>query len=155
MAPPEFSKSKNFQKIQIQAANGQLEKPLAAVTFEFDFGDHTIAEHFVIKKNFTWPFRGLHFMRHNGVVTGTTHGLIHCQHLTIKVKSAATETSAKPQSILTSDTLTKTPMTTKQTQPSLIIHQNGTHQVIWPHWRNSLKKLNFYDIWQESSSHSK
>ena len=62
---------------QIQVANGQLEKPMATTTLEFDVGDHIFAEHFVVMKNLTEPIIGLHFMRHNSVVIDTTHGLFH------------------------------------------------------------------------------
>ena len=68
---------------QIQVANGQLEKPTATATLKFDIGDHLFAEHFVVMKNLTGPFIGLHFMRHNSVVIDTTHGLIHFPHLTM------------------------------------------------------------------------
>ena len=33
---------------QIQVANGQLEKPIATATLEFDIADHIFAEHFVV-----------------------------------------------------------------------------------------------------------
>ena len=38
---------------QIQAANVQLEKPLATATLKFDFRDHTFAEHFAVMKTMT------------------------------------------------------------------------------------------------------
>ena len=46
-------------------------------------------------KNLTGPIIGLHFMKHNSVVIDTTHGLIHFQHLTMQVKSASSQASAK------------------------------------------------------------
>ena len=64
-------------------------------------------------KNLTGPIIGLHFMRHNSVVMDTTHGLIHLPHLTMKVKSALTQTSAKPQAFLIHDSITLPQQTTK------------------------------------------
>ena len=52
-------------------------------------------------------------MKQNGVVIDTTHGLFHLPHLKMEVKSAARETSAKPQSHPIGDTLTIPPMTVK------------------------------------------
>ena len=52
-------------------------------------------------------------MRHNSVVTDTTHGLIHFPYLTMQVKSALSQTSAKPQTVLISDSITIPQMTTK------------------------------------------
>ena len=94
---------------QIRVENGQLEKPIATATLKFDIGDHIFAEHFVVMENLTGPIIGLHFMKHNSVVIDTTHGLIHFPHLTMQVKGALSQTSAKPQSVLIHDK----PMTTK------------------------------------------
>ena len=52
-------------------------------------------------------------MRHNSVVIDTTHGLIHFPHLTMQVKSALTQTSAKPQVVLIHDSITIPQQTTK------------------------------------------
>ena len=52
-------------------------------------------------------------MRHNSVVIDTTHGLIHFPHLTMQVKSALSQTSAKPQAVLIHDSITIPQMSTK------------------------------------------
>ena len=93
--------------------NGQIEKPTATATLKFDMGDHIFAEHFVVMKNLTGLNIGLHFMRHNSVVIDTTHGLIHFPHLTMQVKSALSQTSAKPQAFLTHDSIIIPQQTTK------------------------------------------
>ena len=99
---------------QIQVANGQLEKPIATTTLKFDIGDHIFAEHFVVvMEKLTGPIIGLPFMKHNSVVIDTTHGLIHFPHLTLQVKIALSQTSAKPQLVLIHDKITKPQMTTK------------------------------------------
>ena len=98
---------------QIQVANGQIEKPTAAATLKFDIGDHIFAEQFVVMKNVTGPFIGLHFMKHNSVVIDTTHVLINFPHFTMQVKSASSQASAKPQLVLIHDSITKPQMTTK------------------------------------------
>ena len=98
---------------QIQVANGQLEKPVAKATLDFDIGDHIFAEHFIVMKNLTGPITELHFMRHNSVVIDTTHGLIHFPHLTTQVKSATSGASGKPQAVLNHDNITVPTMATK------------------------------------------
>ena len=72
---------------------------------KFENGDNTFTEHFVVTKNITGPIIGLHFMRNNSVVIDTTHGLIHFPHLTMQVKTASTETTTKPQPVITDETL--------------------------------------------------
>ena len=94
-APSNILKTDDHPNFQIQVANGQLKKPTARATPKFGIGDHIYAEHFVVMKNLTGSIIGLHFMRHNNVFIDTTHGLIHFPHLTIQVKSALSQTSAK------------------------------------------------------------
>ena len=57
-------------------------------------------------KNLNGPIIGVHFIRHNSGVIDTTHGLIHFPHLTMQVKSALTQTNAKPQAVLFHDSIT-------------------------------------------------
>ena len=98
---------------QIQLANGQLEKPLATATFNFKIGDNVVAEHFVVMKKLTGLIIGLHFMRNNSVDIDTTYGLTHFPHLTMQVKRVTSETTTKPQPVITDDVLTIPPLTTK------------------------------------------
>ena len=64
-------------------------------------------------KKLTGPMIGLHFMRNNSVVIDTTHGNIHIPHLTMQVKTASSETTTKPQPVITDEALTIPPTTTK------------------------------------------
>ena len=64
-------------------------------------------------KKLTGPIFGLRFMRNNSVVIDMTHGLIHFPHLTMQVKTASSETTTKPQPVITDDALTIPPTTTK------------------------------------------
>ena len=52
-------------------------------------------------------------MRNNSVVIDMTHGLKHFPHLLMQVKTASSETTKKPQSVITEDVLTIPPTTTK------------------------------------------
>ena len=112
-APSNILKTDDPPNFQIQVANGQLEKPTATATLKVDIGDHIFAEHFVVMKNLTGPIIGLHFMKHNSVVIDTTHALIRFPHLTMQVKSASSQASAKPQPVLIHDSITIPQMTTK------------------------------------------
>ena len=98
---------------QIHVANGQLEKPLSTATLKFEIGDNSFGEHFVVMKKLTGPIIGLHFMRNNSVIIDTTHGLIHFLHLTMQVKTVSSETTTKPQPVITHEAPTIPPTTTK------------------------------------------
>ena len=72
-SPSNILKIAEPPNFQIQVANGQIEKPKATATLNFEVGDHIFADHFVVMKNLTGPIIGLHFMTHNSVVIDTTH----------------------------------------------------------------------------------
>ena len=112
-APSNILKIDDPNNFQIQVANGQLEKPTATATLKSHIGDHIFAELFVVMKNLTGPNIGLHFMKYNSVVIDTTHGLNHFPHLTMQVKSASSQASAKPEPVLNHDSITIPQMTTK------------------------------------------
>ena len=112
-APNNILKIDDPPNFQIQVANGQLEKPLSTTTLKFEIGDNSFAEHFVVMKKLTGPILGLHFMRNNSVVIETTHGLIHFPHLTMQFKTASSQTTTKPQPVITDNALTIPPTTTK------------------------------------------
>ena len=116
---------------QIQVANGQLGKPLSTATLVFEIGDNSFAEPFVVMKKLTGPIIGLHFMR-----IDTTHGLIHFPHLTKQPQ--VRQPPNHNQSSLTKP-WPYHQRRQKQSQPSLIIHRNGTLQAPWHRWR-SLRK---------------
>ena len=112
-APNNILKINDPPNFQIQADNGQLEKPLTTATLKFEIGDNSFAEHFVVMKKLTGPIVGLHFMRNNSVVIDTTHGLMHFPHLTMQVKTASSESTTKAQPVNTDEALTIPPTTTK------------------------------------------
>ena len=112
-APNNILKFDDLPNFQIQVANGQLEKPLSTATLKFEIGDNSFVEHFVVKKKLTGPIIGLHFIGNNSVVIDTTHGLIHFPHLTMQFETASSETTTKPQPVITDEALTIPPMTTK------------------------------------------
>ena len=64
-------------------------------------------------KNLAGIIKNLHFMEHKNVVIDTTHCLTRFPQMILQFKDAASETSAKLQSVLTEDTLALPPRTTK------------------------------------------
>ena len=112
-APNNVLKIDNPPNFQIQVANDHLEKQLSKATPKFENGDKSSAEHFVVMQKLTGPIIGLHFMRNNSVVIDTTHGLIRFPQLTMQVKTTSSETTAKPQTVITDEALIIPPTTTK------------------------------------------
>ena len=58
-SPPEF---------QIMVANGQLETPIATVELQFEVGDITFREKFIVMTNLTNPLIGLLFLQRNSTI---------------------------------------------------------------------------------------
>ena len=112
-APNNLLKIDDPPNFQIQVANGQLEKPLATTTLNFEIGNKNFTEHFVVMKKLTGPLIGLFFLRNNSVVIDTTHGLMHFPHLAMQVKTASSETTTKLQPVINDEALTIQPTTTK------------------------------------------
>ena len=112
-APKNIHKIDDPPNFQIQVASGRLEKPLSTAILNFETGDNSFAEHFIVMKKLTGSIIGLHFMRNNSVVKDTTQRLIHFPHLTLQVKTTSSETTTKPQPVITDEALTIPPTTTK------------------------------------------
>ena len=112
-SPNNILKIDDPPNFQIQVANGHVEKPLSTATLKVEIGNNTFAEHLVVMKKLTGPVIGLHLSRNNSVVIDTTHGLIYFSHLTMQVKTASSETTTKPQPVITDEALTLPPTTTK------------------------------------------
>ena len=66
--PPEF---------QIMVANGQLEAPIATVEFQFEVGDITFREKFIIMTNLTNLLIGLFFLQRNSTILGMRQGILN------------------------------------------------------------------------------
>ena len=66
--PPEF---------QIMVANGQLEAPIATVELQFEVGDITFREKFIVMTNLTSPLIGLLFLQRNSTILDIRQGKLN------------------------------------------------------------------------------
>ena len=107
-APHNILKIDDPGNFQLQIAIGWLEKPLATATVKFENGENIFAEQIFLMKRLAGPKMG-----NNSVVIDTTHGPIHFPHLTMQFETASSETTAKPQPVITDDGRTIPPTTTK------------------------------------------
>ena len=92
-APKSNLKIDNPHNLQVQVAYGQLQKPLATATLDFEIGDNLFLEHFVVFKKLSGTILGLHYKWNNSVVIDTTHCLIHFPQLTTQIKTASSATA--------------------------------------------------------------
>ena len=75
--PPEF---------QIMVANGQLEAPIATVELQFEVGDITFREKFLVMTNLTSPLIGLLFLQRNSILD-MRQGILNFPFFSMQLKN--------------------------------------------------------------------
>ena len=76
--PPEF---------QIMVANGQLEAPIATVELQFEVGDTTFREKFIVLTNLTSPLIGLLFLQRNSTILDMRQGILNFPFFSMQLKN--------------------------------------------------------------------
>ena len=76
--PPEF---------QIMVANGQLEAPIATVELQFEVGDITFREKFIVMTNLTSPLIGLLFPQRNSTILDMRQGTLNFPFFLMQLKN--------------------------------------------------------------------
>ena len=76
--PPEF---------QIMVANGQIEAPIATVDFQFEVGDITFGEKFLVMTNLTSPLIGLFFLQRNSTILDMPQGILNFPFFSMQLKN--------------------------------------------------------------------
>ena len=76
--PPEF---------RIMAANGQLEAPFATVELQFEVGDITFKEKFIVMTNLTSPSIGLLFLQRNSTILDMRQGILNFPFFSMQLKN--------------------------------------------------------------------
>ena len=77
-SPPEF---------QFMVANGQLESPIATVELQFEVGDITFREKFMVVTKLTSPLIGLLFLQRNSTILDMRQGILNFPLFSIKLKN--------------------------------------------------------------------
>ena len=76
--PPEF---------QIMLAKRQLEVPTATVELQFEVGDITFKEKFIVMTNLTSPFIGLLFLQRNSTILDMRQGILNFPCFSMQLKN--------------------------------------------------------------------
>ena len=75
--PPEF---------RIKVANGQLEAPIATVELQFEVGDITFREKFIVMTNLTSPLIGLLFLQRRSTILDLRQGILNFPFFPMQLK---------------------------------------------------------------------
>ena len=72
---------------QIMVANGQLEAPIATVELQFEVGDITFREKFIVMTNLTSPLIGLLFLQRNSTILDMRQGILNFPFFSMQLKN--------------------------------------------------------------------
>ena len=67
-------------------ANGELEAPIAKVELQFEVGELTFREKFIVKTNLTSPLIGLSFLQRNSTILGMRQGILNFPFFSMQFK---------------------------------------------------------------------
>ena len=67
-------------------ANGQLEAPIATVELQFEVGDITFREKFIVMTSFTSPLIGLLFLQRNSTLLDMRQGILNFPFFSMQLK---------------------------------------------------------------------
>ena len=76
--PPDF---------QIMVAKGQLKAPIATVELQFEVGDITFREKFIVMTNLTIPLIGLLFLQRNSTILDMRQGILNIPFFSMQLKN--------------------------------------------------------------------
>ena len=68
-------------------ANGQLEAPIATVELQFEVGDITFREKFIVMTNLTSPLIGLLFLQRNNTILDMRQGILNFHFFSMQLKN--------------------------------------------------------------------
>ena len=68
-------------------ANGQLEAPIATVKLQFEVGDITFRENFIVMTNLTSPLLGLLFLQRNSTILDMRQGIPNFPFFSMQLKN--------------------------------------------------------------------
>ena len=74
-------------QFQIMVANGQLEAPSAMVELQFEIGDNTFREKFIVMTNLTGPLIGLLFLQRNSTILDMRQGILNFPFFPMQLKN--------------------------------------------------------------------
>ena len=74
-------------EFQIVVANGQLEAPIATVELQFEVGDITFREKFIVMTNLTSPLIGLLFLQRNSTILDMRQGILNFPFFSMQLKN--------------------------------------------------------------------
>ena len=99
MSPNNILQEADPPPFKLQVANGDIETPIKTIQVEFEIGDWTFQETFIVASKITGPILGLTSLK-NSAILDASQGLLHFPLLTCAINPASDEQPAKPHKLI-------------------------------------------------------
>ena len=109
VSPDNILKEMDPPTFKLQVANGEIETPTKTVQLQFELGDWTFKETFIVATKMTGPILGLTFLKNNSAILDVSQALLHFPHLTYAISADDNETISRHHKVTTKTQLTIMP----------------------------------------------
>ena len=109
MSPNNILQEADPPPFKLQAANGDIECPTKTIQVQFEIGDWTFKETFIVAHKITGPILGLSFLKNNSAILDASQGLLHFPHLTYAINATTGEQTPKPHKVTITNQTTLAP----------------------------------------------
>ena len=109
VSPDNILKEMDPPAFKLQVANGDIETPTKTVQLQFELGDWTFKETFIVATKMTGPILGLSFLKNNSAILDVSQALLHFPHLTYAIAAEDNETVSRHHKVTIKNRLTIMP----------------------------------------------
>ena len=109
VSPDNILKEIDPPAFKLQVANGDIETPTKTVQLQFELGDWTFKETFIVATKMTGPILGLTFLKNNSAIQDVSQALLHFPHLTYAITAENNETVSRHHKVTIKNQLTIMP----------------------------------------------
>ena len=109
VSPDNILKEMDPPTFKLQVANGDIETPTKTVQLQFELGDWTFKETFIVATKMTGPILGLTFLKNNSAILDVSQALLHFPHLTYAIAADDNETVSRHHKVTIKNQLTIMP----------------------------------------------
>ena len=109
VSPDNILKEMDPPAFKLQVANSDIETPTKTVQLQFELGDWTFKETFIVATKMTGPILGLTFLKNNSAILDVSQALLHFPHLTYAITAEDNETVSRHHKVTIKNQLTIMP----------------------------------------------
>ena len=109
MSPNNILQEADHPPCKLQVANGDIGSPTKTIQVQFEIGEWTFKETFIVANKITGPILGLSFLKNSSAILNVSQGLLHFPHLTYAINATPDEQTPKPHMVTIANQTTLAP----------------------------------------------